>query len=233
MYSLELRGDQGAMLHAETEPKLYTCGRVSGGVSAHVLCAVFTATVAILSKPGSSLFSWHPFLMTLAFSFIMTEAILLFSTHSSLFRKAKHQTKARLHWILQSLSASCAVFGFGAIVYNKHVHGKPHFTSWHGLIGVITVCVAVLQSVGGLAILYPKLAKGWSLAKLKRSHAAFGLVAYLLGSASVVLGTSSAWFTGRVTGYAWYMMAFCPALGALVVMSQVTNAYMAKKRLQS
>ncbi|XP_076858703.1 transmembrane reductase CYB561D2 [Brachyhypopomus gauderio] len=229
---VELRGDQVTMLHPETEPKLYTYARVSCGIFTHLLCAAFTVIVAVISKPGTGLFSWHPFLMTLAFTFFMTEAILLFSPHSSPFRRAKHQTKARLHWILQWLCTSCAILGFGAIFYNKHLNSKPHFVTWHALIGVITVCVATVQSVGGLAILYPKLAKGWSLAKLKRYHAASGLLAYLLGSGSVVLGTCSIWFTASVSGSAWYLVALCPTLGALVVMSQVTNTYMAKKRLQ-
>ncbi|XP_072522591.1 transmembrane reductase CYB561D2 isoform X2 [Salminus brasiliensis] len=170
--------------------------------------------------------------MTLGFSFFMTEAILLFSPHSSPVGKLKHQTKARLHWILQVLSSSCAVVGLVVIFYNKHLNGKPHFTTWHGLIGVLTVCVVVVQSVGALPLLYHKLAKGWSLAKLKRYHAASGLLTYLLGSISLLLGTCSVWFMGSVSGYTWYFVAFCPMLAALVVMSQVTNAYMAKKRLQ-
>ncbi|XP_017580292.1 cytochrome b561 domain-containing protein 2 [Pygocentrus nattereri] len=220
------------MLHSESEPRLYSVSRLLCGISAHTLCAAFTVLIAALAKPGSSLFSWHPFLMTLAFSFFMTEAVLLFSPHSSPVAKLKHPTKARLHWILQCLSACCAAVGLGAIFYNKHLNGKPHFASWHGLIGVITVGVVVIQSVGALPLLYHKLAKGWSLAKLKRYHAASGLLTYLLGSASLLLGTCSAWFTGSVSGYVWYLAAFCPTLSALVVMSQVTNAYMAKKRLQ-
>uniref|UniRef100_W5L2Y0 ascorbate ferrireductase (transmembrane) n=1 Tax=Astyanax mexicanus TaxID=7994 RepID=W5L2Y0_ASTMX len=220
------------MSSPDPEPRLYSLSRQLCGISAHTLCIAFTGLMAALAKPGSSLFSWHPFLMTIVFSFFMTEAILLFSPHSSPVGKLKHQTKVRLHWILQSLSSFCAVVGLITIFYNKHLNDKPHFTSWHGLIGVITVCVVVLQSVGALPLLYHKLAKGWSLAKLKRYHAASGLLTYLLGSSSLLLGICSSWFTGSVSGYAWYLFVFCPVLAALVVMSQVTNAYVAKKRLQ-
>ncbi|KAK3512368.1 hypothetical protein QTP70_007365 [Hemibagrus guttatus] len=167
------------------------------------------------------------------FSFFMTEAILLFSPHSSPLGKLKHQVKSRLHWILQCSCVSCTLVGLGAIFWNKHVHGKPHFSTWHALLGLVTVCVVVLQSVAALPLIYHKLAKGWSLAKLKRYHAAVGLVTYLLGSASLLLGVSSAWFTSSIGGNAWYITALCPALSALTIMNQVTNAYMAKKRLQS
>ncbi|KAM9443951.1 transmembrane reductase CYB561D2 [Clarias gariepinus] len=221
------------MLHTESEPVLYRLARLLCGVSTHFLCAAFTGCVGILSKPGSSLFSWHPFLMTLAFSFFMTEAILLFSPHASPVGKLKHQAKSRLHWILQCSCATCALLGFGVIFYNKHANGKPHFSTWHGLVGVVTVGVVTLQSVGGLPLIYHKLVKGWSLAKLKRYHAAAGLVTYLLGSASLLLGTCSAWFISSVGGNTWYVAALCPALSAITIMSQVTNAYMAKKRLQS
>ncbi|KAL0160652.1 hypothetical protein M9458_044377, partial [Cirrhinus mrigala] len=144
--------------------------------------------------------------------------VLLFNPYSSPVKKLKHKTKGRLHWILQGLCVCCATAGLAAIVYNKNLNEKPHFTTWHGLIGVLT-------SVGGLPLLYPKLAKGWSLAKLKRYHATSGLLTYLLGSLSLFLGLCSAWFSSSVNGYGWYLAVLCPVL-------QVTNAYMARKRMQ-
>nr|XP_046239614.1 transmembrane reductase CYB561D2 [Scatophagus argus]XP_046239615.1 transmembrane reductase CYB561D2 [Scatophagus argus] len=217
----------------ESEPGIYGYSRAAFTALTHSVCIVFTVFIAILSRPGSSLFSWHPFFMTLSFSFFMTEAILLFSPHGSLIRKFTHKTKGRVHWILQCLCVSCALLGLAAISLNKHLNGKPHFTSWHGLLGLLTVCVVVLQSLAGLPLIYHSLAKGWSLAKLKRYHAATGLVTYLLGTVSLLLGLSSAWFTASVREYTWYLSALCPALGGLVIMNQVTSAYTAKKRLQS
>ncbi|KAI4826419.1 hypothetical protein KUCAC02_029867 [Chaenocephalus aceratus] len=217
----------------ESEPRIYGYTRTATTVLTHFMCISFTVFIAILSRPGTSLFSWHPFFMTLAFSFFMTEAILLFSPHGSLAQKFPHKTKGRAHWILQCLCVTCAVLGLAAIVYNKHLNGKPHFTSWHGLLGLLTVCVVGLQSVAALPLIYHSLAKGWSLAKLKRYHAASGLVTYLLGSGSLLLGLSSAWFTASVGEYTWYLSALCTALNALVIMNQVSRAYTAKKRLQS
>ncbi|KAK2862076.1 hypothetical protein Q5P01_001609 [Channa striata] len=223
----------GQNKESECEPRIYGYGRTASAVLAHFLCTAFTAFMALTCRPGSSLFSWHPFLMTLAFSFFMTEAILLFSPHGSLIKRFSHKTKGRVHWILQGLCASSAVLGLSAISYNKYVNDKAHFSSWHGLLGLLTLCVVGLQSVAALPLVYHSLAKGWSLAKLKRYHAASGLVTYLLGSVSLLLGLCSAWFTASVRDYAWYLAALCPAFSALVIMSQVTSAYMAKKRLQS
>ncbi|XP_060898853.1 transmembrane reductase CYB561D2 [Labrus mixtus] len=224
------------MVHSkETEPEHWVYGftRTVSASLTHLMCIVFTVFITVLSRPGTSLFSWHPFLMTLAFSLFMTEAILLFSPRGSPIKSLPHKTKGRVHWILQCICVSCAVLGLAAIFYNKHLNDKPHFTSWHGFLGLITVCVVGLQSLAAVPLIFHSLAKGWSLAKLKRYHAASGLVTYLLGSASLLLGLCSAWFTASVSGYTWYLSALCPALTALVMMNQVTTAYMAKKRFQS
>ncbi|CAL1609340.1 unnamed protein product [Knipowitschia caucasica] len=217
----------------ETEAKLYTCTRTVSAALTHLLCISFTVFLLFLSRPGSSLFSWHPFLMTLAFSFCMTEAILLFSLHGSPIRRFAHKTKGRIHWALQVLCVTCAAVGLAVIFYNKHLNDKPHFTSWHGVLGLITVCVVGVQSLAAVPLIYPSMAKGWSLAKLKRYHAASGLVTYLLGCGSLLLGLCSVWFTASVSSYTWYVSALCPVLSALVIMDQVSRTYMAKKRLQS
>lgn len=228
-----MQPDMALSREGEAEPRLYVVARGASTVLTHCLCLVLTVFIAVLARPGSSLFSWHPFLMTLAFSLFMTEAILLFSPHGSPIKKLAHKTKGRIHWVLQSLCVSCAMLGLAAISYNKHVNGKPHFTSWHGLLGLVTVCVVALQSLAAVPLIYHSLVKGWSLAKLKRYHAASGLVTYLLGGASLLLGLSSAWFAAAVSDRTWYLVALCPAISMFIIMNQVTSAYMAKKRLQS
>ncbi|XP_048873340.1 transmembrane reductase CYB561D2 [Brienomyrus brachyistius] len=216
----------------EGESTFYGHMRLACGVLVHVVCTVFTVCIAVLARPGASVFSWHPFLMSLAFSFFMTEAVLLFSPDCSLVGKLPHKTKGRYHWILQTLAAICAVLGLSAIFYNKHLNSKSHFSTWHGLLGLVAVCYAVIQSVGGVSLMYHKLIKGLSLAKLKRYHAASGLVLYLLGSSSLLLGMCSLWFTTSVRSLVWYFLAFCPILSSLVIMSQVTNSYIGKKQFQ-
>ncbi|KAM4587680.1 transmembrane reductase CYB561D2 [Odontesthes bonariensis] len=218
---------------SESVPRFYGFARTISTILTHFIFSGFTVFIALLSRPGTSWFSWHPFLMTLAFGFFMTEAILLFSPHGSLLKRLPHKTKGRVHWILQCLCACCAGLGLAAISYNKHLNGKPHFTSWHGVLGLLAVCVVGVQSLAAVPLICHSLAKGWSLAKLKRYHAASGLITYMLGSGSLLLGLCSAWFTASVSGYTWYLSALCPALGALIIMNQVSSAYIAKKRLQS
>ncbi|NWY27125.1 C56D2 protein, partial [Pheucticus melanocephalus] len=169
-------------LTAETESRLYRSLRVASGAAAHLVALGFPAAVAVLARPGSSLFSWHPLLMALAFSFLMTEALLIFSPETSLLRSFSRKVRVR-----------CA---------------------------------------GGVLLLYPKLMKNWTLAKLKLYHATSGLVGYLLGCASLMLGMCSLWFTTTVTGASWYLAMLCPLVTSLVIMNQVSNAYLYRKRSQ-
>ncbi|XP_060096011.1 transmembrane reductase CYB561D2 [Heteronotia binoei] len=219
-------------LTLETESQIYRSLRAVFGAAAHFVSVGFTVFVAVVARPGSSLFSWHPLLMSLAFSLLMTEALLAFSPESSLLRPFSRKAKIRFHWALQLLALICAVLGLAFISYNKYINGKAHFATWHSLTGLLTVLYASIQCMGGLVLLYPKLIKNWKLAKLKLYHATSGLIGYLLGCASLMLGMCSLWFTTSVTGISWYLSMLSPVLTSLVIMSQVSNAYLYRKRIQ-
>ncbi|XP_045348882.1 transmembrane reductase CYB561D2 isoform X1 [Leopardus geoffroyi] len=219
-------------LSVETESHIYRALRTASGAAAHLVALGFTIFVAVLARPGSSLFSWHPMLMSLAFSFLMTEALLVFSPESSLLRSLSRKGRARCHWVLQLLALLCALLGLGLVILHKEQLGKAHLATWHGRAGLIAVLWAGLQCSGGVGLLYPKLLPRWPLAKLKLYHATSGLVGYLLGSASLLLGMCSLWFTATVTGGVWYLAVLCPVITSLVIMSQVSNAYLYRKRIQ-
>ncbi|XP_003210023.3 cytochrome b561 domain-containing protein 2, partial [Meleagris gallopavo] len=165
-------------------------------------------------------------------SLLMTEALLVFSPEASPLRGLSRKAKARAHWALQALAVLCAALGLGLVAYNKHLHGTGHLRTWHGRIGLLTVLYFAAQSLGGLLLLYPKLAGCWPPGKLRLYHATAGLVGYLLGCASLMLGMCSLWFTAAARGAAWYLAMLCPVLTSLVVMNQVSNAYLYRKRSQ-
>ena len=41
------------------------------------------------------------------------------------------------------------IFGFGVIYRNKVIHGRAHFTSLHGKMGLLTLVLALLSPVLG------------------------------------------------------------------------------------
>lgn len=222
----------GALGSLGSESRLFRSLRAAAGAAAHAAALGLPAGVAVLARPGSSLFSWHPLLMALAVSLLMTEALLAFSPEASPLRGLSRKAKARAHWVLQALAVLCAALGLGLVAYNKHLHGTGHLRTWHGRIGLLTVLYFAVQSLGGLPLLYPKLAGSWPPGKLRLYHATAGLVGYLLGCASLTLGMCSLWFTTAARGAAWYLAVLCPVLTSLVVMNQVSNAYLYRKRSQ-
>ena len=163
----------------------------------------------------------------------MLEAILIFSRSSSLIPTAPRAIKARYHWILQLSATLCAVGGFLAIFINKNRNDKPHFVSWHGCLGGITVFMTCFQACMGTGLLYPGLPifKKLTLAMMKKGHALSGTLIFMLSCLVVFLGFYSNWFV-KIAGLyslAWGVCAVCPVFFAATVNNQVVQAYLLKK----
>lgn len=150
----------------------------------HIFCLLLPAIMAFLVTPGSSNFSWHPFLMMSAYSFISMQAILLFApdnvnlsshiqnpldehvsplqnvtgtqTHSRERRKLKKkQIKTRLHWILQLISTFFVGLAFYSIYIHKERLHKSHFTTIHAKFGFITLTLTSIQVLFGIPMILP------------------------------------------------------------------------------
>ena len=162
----------------------------------------------------------------------MTEAILMFSQQSSVIR-GDRKLQVRSHWILQLLMVICSLGGLLAIYMSKEERGKAHYTSWHGLLGLITVISCCSQALAGIVLIYPTLIKRFiSLAQLKIYHAVYGLFNYTLVTIVLNLAMRSNWATKNITGAAWYGCIACIDVLALVVMTQVTNSTLPRMRRQ-
>ena len=159
----------------------------------------------------------------------MAQAILIFSPHSSLYPSAARKVKVRLHWVINTLALVSAVAGVGAIYYNKILGGKAHFTTWHGLIGIVTLAMVCVQCVAGIFPLNPGLMKVIRPSDLKLYHATSGMLVTMLVSLSLILGMQSNWFTKRVTGTSWYACVACPIVILVVVSQQVTQEYLQRR----
>lgn len=194
-------------------------------MAAHFISVLLTGFVIYTAWPGSSLFSWHPTLMTLGFGFFMLQAVLVFSPNSSLLKNVRdRRVKVTWHWVLNFIGLICVVFGFISIFYNKVLNGKPHFTTWHGCIGLAAIIYGILQAVGGIFAKYTP--KGMKPVDMKIYHATSATLMISLASAAMALGMCSTWYTKEVEGTAWYLSVFGCGLLALVVTMQVTDNYL-------
>ncbi|XP_067863836.1 cytochrome b561 domain-containing protein 1 [Heptranchias perlo] len=211
---------------------LYVCLRKAAGVAAHVSAFGLSVYLGALSRLGTSRFSWHPACMALAVCFCMTEAILTFSLDSSPFFFCSIKAKVRIHWMMQVLAAVFASIGLVFIFSSKNISESPHFTSWHSILGITTAVAVCGQLLCGLCLLFPKLINTYSVTRLRLYHATCGLVAYLMATVTVVLGLCSDWFKAQVNGTLWYLCIIVPLIPALVIMNQVNNGYLSKKKIE-
>ncbi|XP_026533685.1 cytochrome b561 domain-containing protein 1-like [Notechis scutatus] len=199
------------------------------GALAHLAAWGMTVFLLLLSRPGTSLFSWHPVFMSIAFCLCLTEALLIFSPEASLFF-CSHKAKVQLHWIAQMLALVAATLGLVFIISSKNRSELPHFISWHSILGLVTILATCGQVLCGLGLLFPQLLRISLAAQLWRCHTVYGLIVYLLATSTVVLGICSDWFQAQIKGIAWYLclgLIFCPAL---VIMNQISRTCLSKKR---
>ena len=182
---------------------------------------------------GTSIFSENTILVSFQFITFMFEGLLVFNQESSLLLNASRQTKVLVHWVLQATAVTCAGLGFIVIFYNKYLRDKPHFTTWHGLFGVITVCYIMLQSVGGSFVKYEFLRSliKIRLADLKLYHATSGLIAFTLVTVTLMLAFYSNWFTTNVNEILWYACLGSVSFMAVIIMNQITSEYLPKSRV--
>ncbi|XP_069801071.1 probable transmembrane reductase CYB561D1 [Dendropsophus ebraccatus] len=211
---------------------LYRCLRRFSGFVAHVLALGVTIFLVILARPGTSLFSWHPVFMAAAYCLSMTEAVLLMSPETSPFCPLSRKSKTRLHWLLQLCVPVLAGLGIAFIICSKRRSEQSHLTSWHSMLGVLTLITTCCQAVCGLALLFPRLARVTAVSRLKLYHATCGLLVYLLSTATVFLGMCSDWFQAQIKGPVWYICIALPLYPALVIMNQVLDIYLPKKKGQ-
>ncbi|XP_063400033.1 transmembrane reductase CYB561D2-like [Mytilus trossulus] len=194
---------------------------------AHFATILFTGFMIYSAVPGSSLFSWHPTLMTIAMMFLMFEAIMLFNQQSSLFLSWSRLIRGTIHGVMMFFGVVCAAGGFTAIYLNKDRNNKPHFQTWHSWFGVGTLCYLILQTIGGIGLKYYNIFRlPAKLVDMKLYHATSGLLAFTGISITVYLALFSDWFSSVADGTTWFACVACLSCMSLTVMMQVTSNYM-------
>jgi len=198
----------------------------------HGILITSTLYITYLSKPGSNLFSWHPFLMTLSMFLLMNEAVLLFSSSWSLLPKKYHRSHhMNSHIVLEVMSLIAVLLGFFSIYLNKNNHGKPHFTSWHGILGLVQIVMICGQVLVGTFAKYRILPiKPYPAAKLKTAHGMIGISIIILASFNLISGWYTAWFVNNSSN----MMSFVLSLACVCIQGFISlRAISTNSRIKS
>lgn len=175
----------------------------------------------------------HVHFVWLQMGLLMFEAITVFSPSSSLIPSWQRSTKANIHGYMMAASLFSAIAGFIIIYYNKEINNKEHFTTWHGTMGLVTVLWVCVQCFGGVLLKYNNLVSSWKirLADMKLYHATSGLCAFTLVSVTLVMALFSDWFSNAAAGTTWWGVFATLACLSLMVMQQITTAYLPQSRI--
>jgi len=105
-----------------------------------------TWTIVLSNKPKDlSWFAFHPTLNSLAVLCFVFGILTLQPT-------SQPQTKAaglKRHQVVQLIGLSSIILGTSAMLNYKASHGAPHFTTWHGTFGLITIAWLIVQGAVG------------------------------------------------------------------------------------
>lgn len=161
----------------------------------------------------------------------MPEAILLFSPWFSPIKSGTpRSTRVRWHWVAQICMYLMAATGFAVITANKMLNGSPHYTSWHGTMGLYLMAAVTFQISGGVVQMYPEIIPfKIRLVTLKRIHALFGSLVFIGGTAVLSLGLYTSWFVANVDNSVWVMSVSCLAVTGVNVLIQVMKNYVVCK----
>ncbi|KAI0781094.1 hypothetical protein BD413DRAFT_20793 [Trametes elegans] len=168
-------------------------------LTAGAIFLVSTWVITFANHPTSlGLFFFHPVLQSLALV-IFAYGILTLQPTSQARTKAAGLTRHQL--AISALGLPAISLGTLAIVYRKSLHGSPHFTTWHGTIGIVAVAWMLVQIIlgGGSVWFNGRLFGGNPQAKLVwKYHRLSGYLLFLLFLFAAHLGGAwSNWMTGN------------------------------------
>ncbi|KAF5300505.1 hypothetical protein FQA39_LY02304 [Lamprigera yunnana] len=157
-------------------------------------------------------FTWHPVLLSLGWVLLMGEGILIFAPGNRLTTALSHKTKVKLHWIIQSISLGSGVIGFIVIYINKDLHNKPHFHSWHGILGLISTVLFIPVGMSGIIALYSFNFRDYiHPITTKLIHRICGVATFVAGGVTILLSLYTNWFKRRVNDditLMWFILLF-------------------------
>lgn len=148
--------------------------------AAAVFLFVSWITVLINDPTNVAWFSLHPTLQSLALSFFVYGIITLQPTSQP---KTKAAGLSRHQLAIFVCAFPIVSIGTFAVWWNKHIRDHNHFTTWHGKLGLISMCWILVQiAVGGGSVWFGGAAFGGGMkAKLIwRYHRISGYILFPL-----------------------------------------------------
>lgn len=159
---------------------------------------IIYSTNSVLSM--TEIFYWHPVMMSLSFFFTMIQAAMILVADKSIVgllpSAGNRASKIFLHTVIQSLSVTLYAAGFAFIFANKWLKGKNHFTTYHGMFGLVTLVLGAISNFLLGLILYFECKNfvekfGLKLLQVKKAHRWSSLAVFVFGMLTILLSLAS------------------------------------------
>lgn len=158
-------------------------------------------------------FNWHPLLMSLAFLVCMMPAFLGFEV-----LPCTRNLNKNIHAVLNTCALIAAMAGLGIILdCHNTLTDSGSFHTVHGILGLITLILLVLNYFGGFFMYVLKLG-GALRGSLKPLHKRMGLFCIMLGLATLCLGVQEKQDKSGLD-YTTRAGALANAIGIIVILS--------------
>ncbi|BES95796.1 Hypothetical protein NTJ_08605 [Nesidiocoris tenuis] len=109
--------------------------------------------VTVLTPQAAQNFIWHPLLMTLGMIYLFGCSAVIYRVLQSMEKLHVKMIHACIHMVVLVLALVGLVFA----IQVKNAYNAEHFTSLHGLFGLITIILFAVQWVISIPVfLYPK-----------------------------------------------------------------------------
>ncbi|CAL1704272.1 unnamed protein product [Somion occarium] len=174
-----------------------------------------TWLVALVDPSSYGIFTLHPLLNSLGIA-LFTYGILTLQPTSRPKTKAAGLVRHQL--TIFALGYPLLILGTSAIFYNKYRHGNAHFTTWHGMFGIITLALSILQiGLGAGSVWFD----GWLFGGNPRAkfvwkyHRLLGYITFPLYLFTAYLG--GAWSNWSVNHSAFVVRLFAYWIAPLVL----------------
>lgn len=166
-----------------------------------------------------SFFQIHPISMILAFGLLMSEGLLV----SRMIKGKNKSFWLVFHVSFEIAAAILSVIGLATIFSHKIFLGKNHFSTNHGLSGVIVICLMLVQTIGGLCLYYLrsriiKIGGMRLLLTVAKLHAQAATILYGLAGMTFVLGLRSHFLQKLLGEESSVALAIASALVFLLVL---------------
>jgi cytochrome b-561 domain containing protein 2 len=111
--------------------------------------------------------------------------------------KLEFKYRLLLHWVLTAIAGVLITVASVCIFMNKVNHGKSHFQSIHGILGLATVCCTLLSIILGVFTRFSfPLRNCVRPICTKISHSLLGVVTYVLAMTTIGFAVYSEFFIG-------------------------------------